>query len=144
MEARFVVRQLGFVNNQPGVRRAALHRFENLVEGDDHGFEIGLENFQREIRGGHGAGNGDFFAFDLFRLHGMHGNDHGSVTVSHARSAGHQRILVGHICVGVIGDGAEIVDAFHGLAVQSLDIRQDMRKVTQPTSEPFSSRARKT
>ena len=59
---------------------------------------------------------------------GHAGHDHGTVAIADARSAGHQHILVGNIRVGVVGDGAQVVEALHGLAVEGFDVRQYVTK----------------
>ncbi len=52
MQAELWEKKLAFVNEQSGVHRVCFHGVDNLVEGHDHGFEIGVEEFKGEICGG--------------------------------------------------------------------------------------------
>ncbi len=68
VKTNFVVRQLRFVNDESGIGRAVLHALQNLVEWNDHGFEIGLEYFQGEVGGRQRARNSDFLALHIVGL----------------------------------------------------------------------------
>ena len=122
MEAFAVEGQLGFVNDQAGIDGALADGVEDLVEGRDDGFEIRLIQLAGQIGGGQVPGNRDALALQLLGLHGTGGDDHGTVAIADAGPAGHQHVLVGDVRIGVIGDGAQLVLALHGLPVQRLDI----------------------
>ena len=128
METLAVEGQLGFMDDQPGVHSALPDGVGDLVEGRDDRFEIRLVEFAGQIRGGHRTGDGDALALEFLGLHGPGGDDHGAVAIADAGAAGHEHVLVGDVRIGMIGDGAEIVLAFHGLAVQRLDVLQHVAK----------------
>src|ERR1700688_1964545 len=52
MQTELWEKKLAFVNEKSGVHRVCFHGVDNLVEGHDNGFEIGLEEFKGEICGG--------------------------------------------------------------------------------------------
>ncbi len=47
------------MDQQTGVRLSIADERLNSIEGDDHVLEVGLVDFQRQIRRRQGAGNGD-------------------------------------------------------------------------------------
>ena len=102
---------------RPAIHGALAYRVGNLVERRHHGFEIRLKQFAGQISGSHCAGNRDALSLEFFRLHGTVGDDHRAIPVADAGTAGHQNVFVGNVRVGVIGNGAEIVNAFHGLPI---------------------------
>ena len=135
MKTALAVGQLAFVNDQAGVHAVLGHRIQDLVERDQHFLEIRLKQPQRQISAGHLAWNRDFLAFDFLRRHGLHADQDGTVAVADARAAGHQDVLVGDVRIGVIGDRGQFVGAFHGLAVQGLNVVQHMAEVNQPRAD---------
>jgi hypothetical protein len=50
---------LALVNDEAGVEVAGQNLRDDLVEGNDGGFECGIEDLEREVGGGERAGNGD-------------------------------------------------------------------------------------
>ena len=62
LQPGFRIGELAFVNDQPGFVFAFEHLRNDLIEGNDFGFNPGREEFQREIGGGQRAGDGDLYA----------------------------------------------------------------------------------
>src|SRR6185437_10504314 len=94
MESHLVVRQLGFVDDQARVGETDLNALEDLVERYYYGLEIGLKDFEREIRGCERPGNRDPFSFDFIGLHRMSGHDHRAIPIANARSTCHEDVLI--------------------------------------------------
>ena len=64
-EAVVGVGELTFVDDEAGFELACDDGGDDLVEGDDRGFDLGSEELEGEVGGGEGAGNGDAGLFDL-------------------------------------------------------------------------------
>src|SRR5690606_35605154 len=60
--------QLPLVNDQTGIRATRDDERNDLVEGDGNRIELGHVHAEREVRGGHLAGDGDTAAAQVSRL----------------------------------------------------------------------------
>ncbi len=101
---------------------------DNLIERHHYGLDLGRKQFQRQIGCGQRPGNGHLHPLQIFEPQRARRNHHGPVFLADTAAAGHQRVLVLNIRIGVEGNGAHIVKAFHGFAVQGLDISERVRK----------------
>ena len=57
------------------------------------------------------------------------GHDHRPVTFADAAAAGHQRVLVLQVRIGVKRDRGDVVEAFQRFAIQGLDVAKRMREL---------------
>ena len=73
----------------------------------------------------------------------LRGHNHRAVTIAHAASAGHQRVVVLNIRIGVERDGGDIVEAFAfpRFLIQSFDIAKGVREAQAGTRTLFVARA---
>jgi hypothetical protein len=128
VESFAIVGQLPFMNDQAGFHGVLAHGVHDFVEGRDHGFEIRLEQFQRQVGSGELAGHRDALAGQFFRLDGPRRHQHGTVPIADAGAAGHQHIFIGHVRICVIGNRGEVVQALDRFAIQRFDVLQDVAK----------------
>lgn len=140
MEAFLVEGELAFVDDQSDVGPVFPDGTEDFVEGHDEVIEFGGGLAEPELEGeegaGHAAGHGDTGAGDFVAAEGAFGDQHGSVAVAHAGSAGEQGVLVTDVGVGVNADGGDVQFAARGPLVEGLDI---LENVFEP--QPFGVEA---
>ncbi len=129
MQAHLAIGQLAFVDQQSRFVLPFLNIFENAVEVHHFVLHVGSEQPKRKKRRGQQTWNRDSLFCQHLRLHRLSGNDDRAVVVPHACAAGEQRVLVGHVGIGVEGDRRNFVLSFEGLAVERLDIVQQMNVV---------------
>ena len=103
------VGELAFVNNESRVKAAGQNLRNDLVKGDDLGFDLRVEDFQRKVRSCQGAGNGDFDPAQVIVRDRPKGDDHRAVALSDAAATAHQCVVVLHVGVSVKADGGDIV-----------------------------------
>ncbi len=65
-EAAGAIGELALVDDEAGIEFAGENFRDDLIEGDGDGVEGGVEDFEGEIGGGEGAGDGDFDAAQIF------------------------------------------------------------------------------
>ena len=122
-EAIVGVGELALVDDEAGVELSGDDGGDDLVEGDELGFDVGGEEFEGEVGGGEGAGDSDAGLFDLVEGHLAGGDDHGSVAIADAAAAGHDGVVVLEVGIGVEGDGGDIVEGFvDGFLVEGFDV----------------------
>ena len=124
VQSRLVVGQLAFVNDESGFVLAFEHLRNDLIEGNNFGFDAGSEQLQRQIGCGERARDRNALGLDFCRSERARGNDHGAVALAHAAAAAHQRVLVLHIGIRVKRNRADVVDALARLLVQRLDVAE--------------------
>jgi hypothetical protein len=66
VEAAGGVGELALVDDEPGVEVARQNLRDDAIEGDGDGLDLRVEDLEREIGGGEGAGNGDLDAAQIF------------------------------------------------------------------------------
>jgi hypothetical protein len=71
VEAAGGVGELALVDDEAGVEVAGQNLGNDLVEGDGDGLEAGIEDLERQIGGGQGAGNGDLDAAQVGGCSGL-------------------------------------------------------------------------
>ena len=118
--------QLAFVNQQARFDFLVAHGVENLVERHGDGFDVGLEELQRQIGSGERAGNGDFAALEVVFLDRMRRDHDRAVALAEARAAIEQQVLVGDKCVAVEADRRDVVGLVARRVVQRLDVAEDV------------------
>jgi hypothetical protein len=64
----------------------------NLIEGNDLGFNSGREKLQGEERSGERAGNRNPLSFDFDLRERARLNDHRPIAFAYAAAAGHERV----------------------------------------------------
>ena len=119
------IRQLPLVNEQPRVGLALEHGLLNLVEGNDHVFEVGLVEPQRQVRGRQRAGNGDAGAADLSRPT-LPAHDQRTVAIAHAGAVRQQRVLVAEMGERMKRHRGDFIAPLERRAVQRLDIGEHL------------------
>jgi hypothetical protein len=125
VEAGWIVGELALVDDEPGIVVAGQNGRDDLIEGDGLGADLGVEDFEREIGGGQGAGNGDFDAAQILGRQRLAGDDHGAVALADAAAATHQRVVLLQVRVGVEADGGDVEEGLVlGAAVEGLDVAQ--------------------
>ena len=125
VEAARGVSELALVDDETGVEVAGQDLGDDLVEGDGDGFDIGVEDFERQVGRGEGSGDGDLEFADLFGGQRLGGDDHGAVALSDAATAAHQGVRVLEVGVGVEADGGDVVEGlFAGAAVEGFDVAE--------------------
>ena len=129
LERVAAVGELALVDDQASVGAALLHLVQDAVEGDHVGVHLGSEQLQGQERRGQGARHGDPQRFDALGGQRLAGHEQGAVAVADGAATGHERVLVRHVGVGVERDRGDLVFARHGLAVQGLDVGQDVADV---------------
>ena len=67
VEAAGGVGELAFVDDEAGIEVSGENFGDDLIEGDGDGFDGRVEDFEGEIGGGEGAGDGDLDAAEIFR-----------------------------------------------------------------------------
>ena len=113
------------MDDEAGVEVAGEDFGDDAIEGDGDGLDGGIEDFEREIGGGEGAGDGDLDAAEVFRVEGLGGDDHGAVALADAAAAAHQRVVVLEVGIGVEADGGDVVKGFvAGADVEGLDVAE--------------------
>src|SRR5437660_432268 len=95
---------------------------DDLVEGDNLGLDAGSEQVERQVSGGQRAGDRDALSLDFILRERAGRDDHRAVSLADTASAGHQRIFVLYVGIGVEGNRADIVDAFLRLLIERLDV----------------------
>ena len=117
------------MDDESGVEVAGEYLRNDAIEGNGDRLEGRIEDFEGEIGGSKGAGNGNFETTQIGRRNGAAGDDHGSVALSHAAAAAHERVVLLEIGVGVKADGGDVVKGFVlGALVEGLDIAESVGK----------------
>jgi hypothetical protein len=109
-EAVVGVSELAFVDDEARFELARGNGGDDLVEGDDRGFDLGCEELEGEVGGSKGAWDGDAGLLDLRQGEFAGGDDHGTVAFTDAATAGHQGVVVLQVGVGVERDGGDVVE----------------------------------
>ena len=125
LQALVLIRQLPFVDEQPGLGLAIEDGLLNLVERNHDVLEVGLVEPQRQVRGRQRPRNRDAAPLDGRRSAGLRDDDR-AVVVAHAGAVRQQRVLVGEVRVGVKRDGGDFVRAVERGAIQRLDVGQHL------------------
>ena len=130
MQAGFGVGQLAFVDDEARFVFALHNCRNNLIEGHDLGLNSRREKPQRKIGGRERAGDRNLLVFDFAWRKSLGRDNHGAVAIAHAAAAGHQRIVVLNIWIGVERNSGDVVHAvvLTRLLVQGLDVTEGMRK----------------
>ena len=139
VQAGFVIGELAFVDNQAGLKFSGSNLRNNLIEGHHNSFDLGCKQLQSEISGGQGPGNCDLHPLQLFQAKAAGGDDHGAIFVAHASTAIHERIFFLDIRIRMEGDGADVVETFHGFTIEGLNIGQSVAEF-QPGHADFIGR----
>src|SRR5207245_4194323 len=108
------VGELALVDDEAGVELARGDDGDNLVEGDDRGFDVGCKELEGEVGGGEGAGDGDAGLFDLWQGVLAAGDDLGAVAFTDAAAARHEGVVILKVRVGVEGGGGDVVEGLDG------------------------------
>ncbi len=125
LQALVLIRQLPFVNEQPGFRLAVEDGLLNLVERNYDELEVGLVEPQRQVGGRQRPRNRNAPPLDGRRSAGLRDDDR-AVVVAHAGAMRQQRVLVGQVRVGMKGHGRDFVRAVERGAIQGLDVGQHL------------------
>ena len=129
MQSVILVRQLPFVNNQPRIDFAFPCHGKNLIKRIKNRSEIVAQRqFQCKIRRRQLAWNCDPFAAKVVQTARLTRDDHWSVVVTHAASAGAKSVFVGHIGIAVQTDGRQFQFATKRPVVERLNILKLMCK----------------
>ncbi len=98
-------------------------------KGTVTGLDLGIEDLERQVGGGQGAGNGDLDVRQIVWRQRLAGDDHGAVALAHAAAAAHQRVVLLQVGVGVEADGGHVEEGLvQGAAVEGLDVAQGVGK----------------
>ena len=111
---------------------------DDLVEGDNLGLDAGSEQVERQVSGGQRAGDRDALSLDFILRERAGRDDHRAVSLADTASAGHQRIFVLYVGIGVEGNRADIIDAFLRLLIERLDVAKRVGE-TQTRGADFVS-----
>src|SRR5258708_11621706 len=128
VQTRFVVGQLTFVNDQSRFILTLEYLRDDLVEGYNFRLDAWSKKLQRQIGRGQSAGNSDSFLLDLALGEGPRRNHHGPVAFAYAAAAGHERVLVLNVGIGVEGNCGHIVHAFARLLIERFNVAERVRK----------------
>ena len=89
------------MNNEPSLILARDDLRNNLVKRHNCRFNFRGKKLQRQICRSHGARHGHLHVFELFQAKHSWRNHHGAILLAHAAAAGHQRIPVLDVRIGV-------------------------------------------
>src|SRR5580693_1081782 len=107
--------------------------FENLrndlVEGHDFNLDAGREQLKRQVGSGEFAGHGDLLAFDFILCERTSRDQHRPVTVAHAASARHQRIVLLNVRERMKRNRSYVVDALLRLTIQGLNVAKGVAEL---------------
>ncbi len=124
------------MNDQAHLRHPAADRLENSVEWHHDKIKVFRRFAEPQLQGqesaGHGPRHRDFFPQDFFPGPAPFCDQHWTVTVAHAGAAREQRVLAGHMRIGMDADGGDVQFAAQGTLVQSLDVLQDVLETIAP------------
>jgi hypothetical protein len=113
------------VDDEAGIEFSGENFGDDAIEGDGDGFDGGVKDFEGEIGGGEGAGDGDFDAAQILGCERLGGDDHGAVALADAAAATHERVVFLQVGVGVEADGGDVVEGFFaGALVEGLDVAE--------------------
>ena len=135
-EAVIGVGELAFVDDEACFKLACGDGWDDLVEGDDRGFDLGCEELEGEVGGGEGAGYGDAGLLDLRQAELAAGDDHGAVAFTDAAAACHEGVVVLQVWVGVEGDGGDVVEGLvDGAVIEGLDVGEGVGELVAGDSD---------
>jgi hypothetical protein len=124
------------VDDETGVELTCSDRGDDLVEGDDRGFDLGCKEFEGEVGGGKSTGNGDAGLFNLRQGELAAGDDHGTVALADAAAAGHEGVVILQVRVGVEGDRGDVVESFvDGAVVERFDVGEGVGELEAGDSD---------
>src|SRR5271169_934720 len=129
VQSGFVIRELGFVDDEAGFVFAFENLRDDLVEGDNFHLNAGREQFESQVSGGELPWHRNFLLLNVIRCKGPGGNEHGTITVAHAAAARHQRVFFLNVREGMERNRGYIVNAFLRLAIQRLDVTKGMAEL---------------
>ena len=116
--------ELALVDDQAHVGSALLHLVEDPVEGHHPGAHLRREEPQGQEGRGEGAGHGHLEIGDAGGRKRLARHEQRPVAVADAAPAGHERVLVGHVGIGVEGNRGDLVPARARALVQGLDVHE--------------------
>jgi hypothetical protein len=100
-----------------------------MIKGHGYRFNGRIEDFEREVGGGQGSGNGDLDAAQIAGRELAAGDDHGAVALADAAAAAHQRVVLLQIGIGVKADGRDVKESLVlGAAVEGFDVAKRVGK----------------
>ena len=116
------VGELPLVDDQPRIGFAGGHRLENAIERYDLVRKL-LSQEQSQCQEGRRQRSryGDGLPGKIVHRHGTARDDAGPVAVTHAGSARHQGVPIGHVGVGMDAHGGDLEFSFEGAAIQRFD-----------------------
>src|SRR5580700_3323579 len=83
---------------------------------------------QSQISSSEGARNRDALFLDLALRKWPRRNNHGPIALAHAAAAGHQRVQILNIRIGMKRNGSDVIDAFARLLIQRFNIAKGVRE----------------
>src|ERR1035437_1062585 len=129
VEAAGAVGELALMDDEAGIVGSGQNRGDDLVEGHGLGLDGRIEDFQGQIGGGEGAGDGDLDFAQVLEVERATGDDHGAVALTNAAAAAHQGVVLLQVGVGVEADGGDVEEGLLlGAAVEGLDVAEGVRE----------------
>src|SRR5262249_51719489 len=112
------------MNDQPRLILARHNLRNDLVERHDHSLDLRRKQFERKVSGGKRAGDSYLCPLQFFQPKSAGSHNRGSIFLTYTAAAGHENVSILNVRISMEGNGGHIIDAFHGLAIQGLDIRE--------------------
>src|SRR5581483_6367606 len=100
------------MDNEAGLESASEHLRDDLIERNDGGFNFGCKELESEIGGRQRSWNSDPNLADFVEIVLARSDNHRAVSLPNRSAAGHERIVVLQVRVGVEGDGGDVVKGF--------------------------------
>src|ERR1044072_1994520 len=139
MQSERLVKQLAFMDQQPGITLPALHRLNNLVERDDFILKVRIVDSERQKRAGKRSRYGDFEVGYIAGRRRLARYQNRPVVVSYRSAVGKQQVLIRDVGVGVETDGRDVVGFTKRFFFQRLDVFENVSEVKVSGIEFVSS-----
>src|ERR1700683_2793063 len=139
VQSRLVIGQLPFVDDKSSLILALEYLRNNLIEGHDLSLHSRSKELQREIGSRKRARNRDAFFLDFTLGKRTRRDHHRPITFTHAPAAGHKRVQILNIRIGMKRNRRHIVDALPRFLVQGLNITKRVRETQYGDANLISS-----
>src|SRR5262249_28077110 len=126
VQAKSVIEELAFVNQQSRIAPFLSHGFDDLVERHNLVLELWRMNTQGQ-KGARQSSRNSYLYFRYFRwFHFLIRDHHGPIVIADGSAVGQQGIFVRNVRVGVKTYCGNVVSAFSGLFVECLNVLYSM------------------
>jgi len=100
------------LDDEPRIELARNDCWDDLVERNADGLDLGCEELQSQVGRSEWAGYGDSCLADLRLTELARGDDHRPVALAHRTAAGHQGVIVLQVGIRVERDRGDVIKGF--------------------------------